>query len=238
MRGLAATLQKENQKLRCKSVEFRGETAELARILANELLSDDASLEILYHDGVRHEHRFAATEIKSQKVTQTTLKDHGVYLLTGGLGGLGLLFAEYLAQNFKAKLVLTGRSEIDGDQRAKLDSLRNAGADAIYVRADVSRRTAVDALVDEAKARFGHIDGVIHCAGITHDALTKNKTREDMTRVLAPKVFGTVYLDEALANEPLDFMVTFSSTTALTRPRWSQRLRVCKPVHGPLRFVA
>ncbi|HET9526186.1 MAG TPA: SDR family NAD(P)-dependent oxidoreductase, partial [Pyrinomonadaceae bacterium] len=224
LRGFAATAQKESPKLSCKSLEFRGPLAssnsgsddamELARILVSELLCDDASLEILYQHGTRYAHSFHEADV-SRTAGETQLKNQGVYLLTGGLGGLGLLFAEYLAQNFKARLVLTGRSDIDANQQAKLDSLRNRGAEVIYLRADVSRRTDVDALVNDAKARFGHIDGVIHCAGTTHDALVRNKTRDDIKRVFAPKVFGTINLDEALANEPLDFFVTFSSTTAL-----------------------
>ncbi|HEU4767887.1 MAG TPA: SDR family NAD(P)-dependent oxidoreductase, partial [Pyrinomonadaceae bacterium] len=225
LRGFAATLQKESPKLSCKSIEFRGsftsstsqsddEAAEVARILSSELFCDDASLAVLYQAGTRYTHRFHETENLSGSA-ETTLKQHGVYLLTGGLGGLGLRFALHLAQNFKAKLVLTGRAAIESEQQAKLDLLRNAGAEVLYVQADVSRRTDVNVLIGEAKARFGHIDGVIHCAGITRDALIQNKTRDDVGSVLAPKVFGTIHLDDALADEPLDFMVTFSSTTAL-----------------------
>ena len=174
LRGFAATLQKENRKLTCKSVEFRSSGSAnnvegsigWADILTNELSCDDTnSLEIRYDTGQRYTHRFQEAQEIARNTQESTLKHHGVYLLTGGAGGLGLLFAEYLASKFKARLVLAGRSRVNAAQQARLDSMRSAGAEVIYIEADVARRSDVHKLVTEAKARFGHIDGVIHARG-------------------------------------------------------------------------
>ncbi|HYJ85578.1 MAG TPA: SDR family NAD(P)-dependent oxidoreductase, partial [Pyrinomonadaceae bacterium] len=232
--GFLSTLLRESPKLVCKSLEFRKtlqsldlpttfhmEAFQLAEVLSEELRSDDpTSVEIRYEDGKRQVHRLEEVHREdlsrtSHNTASTGLKEQGVCLVTGGLGGLGLIFAEYLARSVKARLVLTGRSDIRPDQEAKLGELRAAGAEAIYFKADVSRREDVAALVAGAKARFGCIDGVIHSAGVTRDAFVRNKTRAEIEAVLAPKVFGTIYLDEALADEPLDLFVMFSSTTAL-----------------------
>jgi hypothetical protein len=143
------------------------------------------------------------------------LKAKGVYLITGGLGELGLIFAQYLVQKVKARLVLTGRSEIEGESFLKLQELENAGGEVLYVKADVSKKHDVEDLVSTAKGRFGRIDGVIHSAGVIRDAFVLKKSDEEIKSVLASKVFGTKNLDEALKDETLDFFVLFSSVAAV-----------------------
>jgi polyketide synthase PksN len=142
------------------------------------------------------------------------LKQNGVYLLTGGAGGLGYLLAEYLAKQVKAKLVLTGRSALSETRSASMQSLKTLGSEVIYFQADVSKREEVNRLITKAKSHFNQINGIIHCAGVLKDARLLNKTAEDMKAVLAPKVHGTLYLDEATKTESLDFFVLFSSVTA------------------------
>ncbi len=92
------------------------------------------------------------------------LKERGVYLITGGLGELGLIFAQHLAQKTNARLVLTGRSERERENDSKLQELENLGADILYVKADVSNKQQVEKLVAITKERFGNINGVIHSA--------------------------------------------------------------------------
>ena len=149
------------------------------------------------------------------------LKHGGVYLITGGLGGLGELFARHLAEHYRAKLVLSGRSALSDAAAKKLDALRALGAEAIYVQADIADAAQAQALVAAAKAGFnntmdgktvdGAISGVIHSAGVNDDALLIRKDRAQFHRVLAPKVQGTLHLDRLTADEPLDLFVLFSS---------------------------
>ncbi|OQY57302.1 MAG: hypothetical protein B6247_00650, partial [Candidatus Parabeggiatoa sp. nov. 2] len=141
--------------------------------------------------------------------------EKGVYLITGGAGGLGLIFADYLAKQFKAKLVLTGRSELSAEKAYEIQSLNALGAEVIYLQADISKREDVEALIAQTKSRFGRLNGIIHSAGVISDALVLNKTPEEIAAVLAPKVYGTVWLDEATSHEPLDFFVLFSSVAAV-----------------------
>ena len=142
-------------------------------------------------------------------------RDGGVYLITGGLGGLGLVFARYLARRYGARLVLSGRRELDDALRARLDTVTEIGAEVEYVRADVAERADVVALVAAARTRFGRIDGVLHSAAELRDGLVRTKPAEDLDAVLAPKVAGTRHLDEVLRDEPLDFFVLFSSMSAV-----------------------
>ena len=85
----------------------------------------------------------------------------------------------------------------------------------IYLQADVSKRDEVVTLIAQTKSHFNEINGIIHSAGVIKDALVVKKTPTDMAAVLAPKVYGTVWLDEVTQNEPLDFLVLFSSVAAV-----------------------
>lgn len=142
---------------------------------------------------------------------QAAVKQRGVYVITGGLGGLGYRFATHLAQRYAARLVLSGRSALDTAAQEKLAALQALGGEAIYVQADVADAAQAQALLQQGREHYGRIDGVIHSAGIHRDAFVLNKPREDMHSVLASKVPGTLNLDEASRGDALDLFVLFSS---------------------------
>ena len=149
--------------------------------------------------------------LAAPSTAELPLKHGGVYLITGGLGGLGLLFARHLAEHYRARLVLSGRSALDAAGEQKLQQLHALGAEVVYLQADVADADRARDLVDGAKSRFGALNGVIHSAGVNDDALLVRKDRERFRRVLAPKVQGTLHLDRFTAEEPLDLFVLFSS---------------------------
>src|SRR5260370_29945749 len=115
------------------------------------------------------------------------LREKVVYLITGGAGGLGLLFADFLAKECKARLLLTGRSKLSVEQAAKLEELRKSGAEVLYLPADVSNYEDVKHLVNEGKSRFVEITGIIHAAAVLRNSLIRNKTPEEMTTGFPPK---------------------------------------------------
>src|SRR6185436_8924033 len=125
--------------------------------------------------------------------------------------GLGLIFANYLAKTFRARLALLGRSELTPEQQGNLTLLKNAGAEVLYIRGDVASLEDVAAAVRQAKKQFNRLDGGIHAAGIIRDEFLLRKKTEDFKAVLSPKVLGAIALDEATRDEPLDFFVLFSS---------------------------
>ncbi|MET9414603.1 SDR family NAD(P)-dependent oxidoreductase [Streptomyces klenkii] len=144
----------------------------------------------------------------------------GVYLITGGAGGIGAVVARRIARDAaRPVLVLAGRRPRDGRVDALLGELRAAGAEARYERADVSRWEEVRHLVARIREESGGIHGVVHSAGVLHDAALTRQTPEEWAEVLAPKVAGTVHLDRATAAAPLEFFLTFSSGAAVTGNR-------------------
>ncbi|MFE3638616.1 SDR family NAD(P)-dependent oxidoreductase [Streptomyces sp. NPDC059168] len=142
----------------------------------------------------------------------TPWREGGVYLVTGGVGGLGLIVARDIAAAVgTATVVLTGRSPLTDAQRAELDDLRAAGLTVDHRRADVADRDALAALLTRVAAEHGPLTGVLHCAGVVHDNFLVRKSAEELQRVLAPKVAGLVHLDELTRAQPLELFVCFSS---------------------------
>ncbi|MCP4021398.1 MAG: SDR family NAD(P)-dependent oxidoreductase, partial [Desulfobacteraceae bacterium] len=139
-------------------------------------------------------------------------KDRGVYLITGGMGGLGMIFArEIIRRTNGVHLILTGRSELNSQKETLLDELRTDQAKVIYKTADISRQDDVDILVQSIVEDHGTFNGIIHSAGVLKDSFIIHKNKNDFKTVLAPKVSGIVNLDHATCNIALDLFVLFSS---------------------------
>lgn len=164
--------------------------------------------------------------------------DGGVYLITGGFGGVGLSIAESLASSCRARLVLTGRSALppreswaahlaaqgegEGDAQSRairaVLRLEELGGEVLVARADVSSADDMRAAVEAARGRFGaeaRIRGVVHAAGLPGGGVIQLKDPKVAAAVLAPKLSGARVLEEVLAGEPLDFFVLCSSTIAI-----------------------
>jgi len=221
--GFINTLRLEHPKLLTKVVDVRREGDDSAPVVDAMLAELQARVQdaaaVRYEAGVRSARKLKAFDLDEPAGSSAPgigLKEKGAYLITGGAGGLGLIFAEFLAKEYKARLILTGRSVLSAEREARLDALNALGAEVHYVAADVSSEDEVRGLIAETKARFGEIHGIIHSAGVLRDSYVRNKTADDLRAVFAPKVHGTRFLDEATKDETLDFFVTFSSLAAVT----------------------
>ncbi|MCI4185726.1 SDR family NAD(P)-dependent oxidoreductase [Dickeya dianthicola] len=148
-------------------------------------------------------------------IAEAGIKQGGTYLITGGFGGLGLIFARYLAQHYSARLILTGRSAMNADRKAIADELTQLGGQVHYIQADVCDVGAMRFSLVQARQLMGPILGVIHTAGLEASEPVFEKSRQAFTDILRPKVEGTQLLDELLAQDPLDFVCYFSSSAAL-----------------------
>ena len=216
--GLLRSLRLENPRIDGSVVEWDGDPADamgLARVLMAESLWSDSAW-IRHVGGSRQTPKLARRdEVTAPTEQGATLARGGTWFITGGAGGLGMIFADWLASTLDARIVLMGRSEPSAELTARFAAWRDAGADAIYVRGDVSCRDDVARCVAEARARFGPLHGIIHSAGVLRDGYLRQATREDFDAVLAPKVDGTRFLDEATQDDPLACFVLCSSMAAL-----------------------
>ncbi|WP_216206429.1 type I polyketide synthase [Amycolatopsis aidingensis] len=160
------------------------------------------------------------------------LRDGGIYLITGGLGGVGLALAEQIAAEARNPvLALLGRSEFPepdswddwpaedggelGSRVRRIRELRALGAKVLVLRADVTDRGQLAAALRGLRDTHGCPDGVVHAAGAPSQGLIATKTAEEADRVLAAKTYGTLLLDELCPAEDLDFLLLCSSVTAV-----------------------
>ncbi|MDJ0836205.1 MAG: SDR family NAD(P)-dependent oxidoreductase [Acidobacteriota bacterium] len=188
---------------------------------------------------LREDRRWVETfdEITDTELPQpdAVLREGGVYLITGGLGGIGLVLAEWMAESAKAKLILTGRKglpQVDGwDQWLethsdrdpvsfkinKIRHLESLGAEVMVISADVADRERMAEVIAAAKERFGEIHGAIHAAGVVDQAMLApihEATPEQAAVHFRPKIQGTNVLNEVLPDD-LDFLVLFSSVATV-----------------------
>jgi acyl transferase domain-containing protein/thioesterase domain-containing protein len=191
---------------------------------------------IAYRNGRRWVQSYTPAKLNTADPAQTIVRDGGVYLITGGLGGIALVMAENLAHQARVKLVLTSRSGLpdrsewdnwlthsNGGNKTsrtiqKVRALEAAGAEVMVAQADITNHKQITDLLQTVTQKWGPVNGVIHTAGILNDGLMQLKSREEAEQVLQPKVDGTLLLDELLADMPLDFFILFSSTSTVLGP--------------------
>jgi amino acid adenylation domain-containing protein len=143
------------------------------------------------------------------------LRPWGTWVLTGGLGGLGLQMARWLAESVRARLVLVSRGEPTAAQREQVRELEARGAEVELVAADVSAPGEAQRVVQRAVSRFGAVHGLIHAAGVPGGRLALIEDRAGAERVLAPKVRGILALEEALRGQRLEHVILCSSMTSV-----------------------
>ncbi|MFF2148215.1 SDR family NAD(P)-dependent oxidoreductase [Kitasatospora sp. NPDC058190] len=137
------------------------------------------------------------------------------WLITGGLGGIGLTLARYLAHVGVARLVLLGRGAGGESAATALAGLREAGAEVLAVRADVTDAESLDRALEQARSAFGRIDGVIHAAGVPGGGSVELRPDDSMRTVLAPKTAGLRHLLDALHPGEAEVLVLCSSLATL-----------------------
>ncbi|GGA37440.1 hypothetical protein GCM10007416_07940 [Kroppenstedtia guangzhouensis] len=197
----------------------------------DECLTDASDPVVAY----RGRHRWIQTVVQSrfekESVGSGRLREGGVYLITGGLGGIGFAIAKDLARSVPGvKLALVGRSEFPprsewdrwldapemdpriSDLIRSLRKMEAQGAESLVLQGDVAEKEDMCRVLEEVKTRFGHIDGVVHAAGVAdYLGVMMNRDKEGNDAILAPKIAGTLLLDSLLKEEPLEFFVLCSS---------------------------
>jgi NADPH:quinone reductase-like Zn-dependent oxidoreductase/pimeloyl-ACP methyl ester carboxylesterase/acyl carrier protein len=143
------------------------------------------------------------------------IRADGSYLITGGLGGLGLQVAGWLAAQGARHLALLGRSAPTAEAARAIEALRAAGAQVLVLQADVAVAAQLAAALDQLRLALPPLRGVVHAAAVLDDGLLLQLTPERLAAVLAPKVAGAWNLHTLTRGDPLDDFVLFSSTAAL-----------------------
>lgn len=220
--GILQTARLENSSCIGQMIEVEtGETPEelAAKLMENSRYPLDAR--IRYKDGKRWNAGWDEQKSKSPRSSGLPplfgtggipWKDKGVYLITGGAGGLGLIFAREISRRVKeAVLILTGRSPLGEGRRSQLSELEAQGIKIEYRQADVTQNDEVTGLIRGIREDYGELSGILHSAGLVRDNYIDQKTACELHEVLGPKVTGLVNLDRATRDMKIDFLILFSS---------------------------
>jgi len=220
--GLYKTLNIEKPSFRGRVVQCDLSAAgALAEIVADELSSADKASDVRYLTGVRQVRAFLPAMSRNLSVQDVAagdaaeFRESGVYLITGGMGALGLILARHLCGRYRARVYLTGRSAPSDAQTSILAELCAIGGHASYLQCDVAERDDVRRAVATIHADGYRLHGVLHSAGVIEDDFLLRKSAESFARVIAPKTLGSWNLDLETRDEPLDLFVLFSSVTGV-----------------------
>lgn len=142
------------------------------------------------------------------------LKTKGVYVILGGAGGIGLELSRFLAERAQARLVLIGRRKLNHQMKARISEIESKGGQVLYLMADATDPMSMRNAIDQAKHVFGRINGVVHSAMTLNDYTLENMSEEDFMSGLVSKTIGSLVTYQVTKDEPLDFMLFFSSVAS------------------------
>ncbi|HEY0734336.1 MAG TPA: SDR family NAD(P)-dependent oxidoreductase [Herpetosiphonaceae bacterium] len=217
----------------CYCVDIGRPSAQTARLLLADMLAAPVERVIAYRGRQRWRQSFAPVAITRDAPVEWPLRAQGVYLITGGLGIVGLQWATYLAQTYRARLVLLARSPFPAretwpqqiaantpvsDKIRRIQALEAAGAEVLILAADVGSEAQLRAAMREAQQHFGRLHGIIHAAGIAGGKAIKVLADFEPTEresQFVPKVYGTYNLSRIVPELDLDFVLLVSSTVAI-----------------------
>ncbi|GAA6619605.1 type I polyketide synthase [Scytonema sp. NUACC26] len=168
---------------------------------------------VAIRNGIRYVARLVPKQLSESK--QVALCSDSTYLITGGLGALGLRVACWMVEQGARQLVLIGRSEVSDEARSTLRQIEQRGAKVFVARADVSNEADMVGLLETINASMPPLRGIIHAAGVLDDGILLQQSWERFSHVMAPKVKGAWNLHALTQGLPLDFFVLFSSVASL-----------------------
>jgi len=142
--------------------------------------------------------------------------DEKSYLITGGLGDLGLFFAKWMVESLNVKyIILLGRSTPDLEAINKINILKESGAFIEVVQADVASYSQLSNAISKIEKKLPPLKGIIHAAGVLDDAVIENQNWTKFERVISPKIYGAWNLHKLSLDIELDFFILFSSVSSI-----------------------
>ena len=213
--GIALVVPQEHGHIKCRLIDIVATDAQTAAAqLEGELYAAEPERVVAYRFGHRWTYRYHHVSLDAQ---ETRLREGGVYLITGGTGGVGAILARYLAREYRANMVLLARQERASD-RALCAQVAQLGGKAMVLAGDVGAVPDVQAAITLAEENYGCLHGIIHAAGVTSGdsifAPSEALNEAAFAEQLHPKLGGALALAQALDGRAIDFVLTISSNAA------------------------
>lgn len=212
--GLLKTIPQELPKLNCCHIDLPfAEVEKNGVYILQEMQISSKEREVAYRNGQRLISRLEKVDFSRKPKSSITFKQGGTYLITGGLGGIGIEISRYLLKHYQVKLLLVGRTPLNSEKHIKLyQELAQLGGEVIYEAVDICDLKELQIIVKKAQFTWGeNLDGILHLAGTFHEQQVLAETQENLAAILRPKLLGTWVLHQ-LAKENRDsIFINFSS---------------------------
>jgi surfactin family lipopeptide synthetase A len=234
--GLLRSIPQEAPWIYCHHLDLDGEIENDAASFLREMYSTQRESQVAYRQGKRFVARLSQVDWENElkSPAEIPLKYGGLYLITGGLGGIGTMLARFLIEHYDAKLILNGRTLIDVEKGADQEknkflqqrlenykSLERLKKNFIYRSADISDEQRLQSIISEAESLWGrNLDGVFHLAGegnleehwtIFQKRSIAEETIEGIEKMFRTKVYGSWAISRMLDKRPNAILVAFSS---------------------------
>jgi microcystin synthetase protein McyG len=213
--GLGRVIASEHPDLQAIRVDLdpAASADDRARVLWDELCSGAREDEVSFRAGTRYVSRLIRHA--TDKAVPVEFRGDASYLISGGLGGLGLLTARWMASRGAKTLVLAGRRAADEHAEGVCRELEGNGVRVVAYQADVARRPQVERLLDHIAKSLPPLRGIVHAAGVLDDGMVRQLNWERFTRVVEPKAAGAWNLHCLTLGMQLHFFVQYSSFTSI-----------------------
>nr|WLM68700.1 AprI [Moorena bouillonii PNG] len=223
--GMGKVISWEHPELNCTRIDLDPEETLEGKVdgLFKEIWSEDREDQVAWRGDGRyvarlvgsHHRQLVAQQADGKTQKPLSFRSEASYLITGGMGGLGLLVANWMVSKGAKHLILLGRRSPDDATRKKITELEMAGAEVVVEKADVSDGESMRGVWQRIEESNRPLGGVIHSAGMLSDGVLQNQSWSSFERVIAPKVQGAWHLHQLSLNQSLDFFVLFSSAASL-----------------------
>ncbi|MBW4678260.1 MAG: SDR family NAD(P)-dependent oxidoreductase [Desmonostoc geniculatum HA4340-LM1] len=237
--GISKVIPQEYPNITCRNIDIvipelgTSEESQLTDQLLVELNQTASENMVAYRGKHRWVQTFESIQLDEPDRETIPIREEGVYLIVGGLGDVGLVLAEYLAQTACAKLILTGRSSLPAKQEwsqwlathdendnisrkiKQLQALEVLGAEVLICSADVANLEEMQSAIAQASDRFGEIHGVIHAASVTVENTVQDITKAECENQFRSTGYGLFVLENILQRKDLDFCIIISSLASV-----------------------
>lgn len=220
--GVGKVIKQEYSNIMCRCLDIDESANE--ELILKELDTQYKNYLIAYRDGSRYLEEIRDIDMGYEEPKNIEIKDDGVYIITGGTGGMGIEVSKHLASFKNVNIALINRSELPPQEEwdkelcnsvVRIKELESLGAKIEYFSADISNLEQVKKIVDNLREKYGKINGIIHAAGVAGEGFLFKKENQVFNQVLYPKVFGTWILNKVTEEDDLDFFIMFSSAASV-----------------------
>ncbi|PPS43906.1 type I polyketide synthase [Chroococcidiopsis sp. TS-821] len=212
--GLGKVIALEHPKLWGGLLDLAGDAPQDEAIhLLTEIVDSQGEEQVAFREGQRYVARLVRSEVPPNKIA--SFDANSTYLITGGLGALGIKVAQWMVAQGARCLLLTGRREPSMEVQQAIAQMETQGAEIVVAQADVAEWQDMVRVFEHIETAMPPLRGIVHAAGVLHDGILLQQNWQAFEQVMAAKVKGTWILHSLTKQLPLDLFVTFSSVSAL-----------------------